>query len=247
MVYRTPNGKALVITNEDYPDFNAVFAIKCESRRESRSLIEDLAKRIAFSGKRPSVWLDDFCRPTDLPEILTKLGFRQVSTFSILAAKPLEIKPKIRANMTIWQVTDGWRELRAWINIYGLAFGQVDLSYDLIRWKQAFNKQLEENPPLQFYLGFKPLEEQVEFFPGIPVTVGQMIVSHGTGGIYSIGTIPEQRGRGFASEMISNLAIMARLAGLEFTYLTTQNSENSRFFERLGFTEAVRTEIWRPK
>lgn len=231
-----------ICLNEHHPAYNVVFDLQYPDGETADSQITYWAERIEQGPghHKAAVWLDDYCRPGYLNLLLPDLGFRLVSTSYTLVAKPQDLVARKPAKMPIWRVKTGDRERKAWADVYYRAFSQADHSYNYARWMEAFSKQ--QHTDLQFYLGFRQSDGLGDYFPGKPSVVGQLITCHGVGGLYSIGTLPEHRGCGFTSEVVSRLITEASRAGLQHLYLVTQNP---RFFEKFGFRVAYQTGTWK--
>jgi len=233
-------GEISICFNKHYPRYNSLFDLQYVDREKAASQIKYWAEKIKQeTGCRVAVWSDDHSEPEYLNLLLPDLGFRLVSTSYTLVAKTEDVERTKPVNIPIWQVKTGERARKAWIDVYCRAFRSVDRAYEYARWVEAFNKL--QDVELHFYLGFRHSGGLGDLFPGQPSTVGQLVIGHGVGGIYSIGTVPEHWGRGFASGIVSFLATVGRQAGLQYLYVVTGNP---RFFERLGFTVAFQTQIW---
>lgn len=190
---------------------------------------------------KASVWVDDRGEPGYLDLLSPNFGFRPVSTSYTLTAKPEDVVTRTLPKIPVQLVGAGRRERKAWADVYSRAFRQVDHSYNSTRWMEAIKKRCYTDTDLQFYLGFKIGAGLGDYFPGQPSAVGQIIIGHGVAGLYSIGTLPEHRGKGFSSEIVTHLASEAAYAGVQDLYLVTQIPE---FFQRLGFVIASQTQIW---
>ena len=231
--------QATIAINPRYPSYNGIFAIDCLDEKEAAGLISHLSEKMRKeSGQSPSVWLDKYCQPEGLPQVLEGLGFRYAS-----ASYTLHIEPKlVRKNpaptlLPIKQVKKP-EDLEAWIDVYSQAFDrQNEREYECARWREAAHKQ----DRLCFYIG---RYNSVHGMSDEPAAVGQLITNHDIGGVYSIGTKPEFRRRGFASAMISRIAREAVGFRLADIYLIVRNEPNKRFFENLGFSEVLQTQTW---
>ena len=235
IVFNQPAAKIAVVTDGSDPGFNALFAINCEDCSEVRSLIEDRTRRIAALGQQPAIWLDAFCRPANLGEILIEMGFTPTSTSYILWANPGDIRVRADSDLEMSQVVGGLG-LLSWVETYCDAFGEENKPYEVGRWRIARDRHgSTRSSDLQFLLA--TLDNN-------PVTTAQLITTHGVGGIYSVGTHPNYRGRGFASALITRVAMMAVGRGLPVVYLTTTKMENKEFFQNLGFGGVLPIQIW---
>ena len=227
--------QAAVCVNPDYDHYNGIFAIQCLGR-EVAALIQNLAQRIEEeSDHKAAVWLDEYCNPRNLPEILPGLGFEITSTSYIMHARPEEVKANPNPGLDTVRVENG-NGLTTWAKIYCQAFDRMDrLDHEMRRWSQAFSKQLMESGEIQFFLGSNGVDA---------VATGQLITTEGVGGIYSIGTLPDFRQRGLGSAMTAELAKAAEALGLPHLYLIAQNGVTRKFYEGLGFKEVLQTQIW---
>lgn len=234
-VFMQPTAKTAAVTNGSNPDFNALFAINCEDGSEAKLLIEDRIRRITALGRQPVIWLDAFCRPTNLAEILAEMGFTLTSTSYILWTNPGDIRVRTGSDLEMGQVVGGL-SLLSWAETYCDAFGKENKPFEIRRWRIAMERYgSTRSSNLQFLLA--TLDDN-------PVTTAQLITTHGVGGLYSVGTLPNHRGRGFASALITRIAMMASRRGLSIVYLVVTTRENKELFQNLGFGEVLPVQIW---
>lgn len=229
-----------ICLNEHYPKYNSLFDLQYPDRESATPQIRHWVEKIRQeTGYSATIWVDNHSGPGYLDLLLPDLGLRLVSTSYTLVAKTEDVERTKLANIPIWQVKTGARERKAWIDVYCRAFRSADHAYEYARWVEAFNKL--QDVETHFYLGFRHSGGLGDLFPGQPSAVGQVVIGHGVGGVYNIGTVPEYRGRGFASGIVSFLGTVGRQAGLQHLYLVTQTP---KFFEKLGFTVAFQNTIW---
>ncbi|OGY22107.1 MAG: hypothetical protein A2126_00480 [Candidatus Woykebacteria bacterium GWB1_45_5] len=226
--------QAAICLNPDFAHYNGIFAIDCP-KREAAPLMQELVEKIKTeSGQRPTVWLDRYCKPASLPQILSELGFHLASISYTMYAEPTDVKGRPVADLSSFSIreVENPLELRRWIGVYCQAFGVANQTKETRRWGLAFRKQ-----QLSFFAGVLKETDQ-------PVVTGQLETTHQIGGLYSIGTNPTYRHQGFAFTMTAYLAIAASRFDLKDIYLIAESEDNERFFDRFGFREILQVQNW---
>jgi len=231
--HKSSNPQIGICLNPQYSHFNGVFSINCPEN-EAAALIKAQTERIEReSGHKAAVWLDPYCRPKNLPVILSSLGFRKTATSFVLYTKATKVKGWMRTNLRKLSIrwVENALELGSWIDTYCLA-GNGDLHNDTERWNLAFRKQ-----ELKFALG-------VLNKTNVPVVTGQLVTSNVVRGLYSIRTDPAYRHLGFGQAMTVYLSIVAQKERIDDVYLIAETESNKRFFEQWGFREILRNGIY---
>jgi ribosomal protein S18 acetylase RimI-like enzyme len=159
-----------------------------------------------------------------------------------LVAEPEVVRARVVHNLLIREVTSESRPTTfdAWAETYQQAFEQSITVREVDRWKMAMKAQ-----EARFFVGFRRTPTLRDSKPGQAAVVGQLVPSHGIGGIYRIGTVPMLRGQGYASAMTAHIAHEAAEAGLPHVYATVRKLTNRRVFEGVGLQEMIQTQIWR--
>lgn len=82
---------------------------------------------------------------------------------------------------------------------------------------------------------------------GRALSIGRLALVGRWAGIYALGTMPEERGQGYARAVIRALVADGRERGIEGVWLQVLSSNDSAFriYERLGFSLETRYEYWR--
>ena len=227
----------------DRDDLNAVLNINCEWDVEATAVVQAATALIEYySQRRAAVWVSPYCRPTSLPDVLTGLGLRVTSVSFTLIAEPETVKATAIRDLLIWEVSSGSRPstVDAYVDTYQHAFERSITAREVNRWKETLNAQ-----GARFFVGFRKAPTLGGPLPGQAAVVGQLVPSHGIGGIYGIGTVPMLRGHGYAPAMIAHIANKAAEAGLPHVYATTRELANCRIFEGVGLQEKSYIQVWR--
>ncbi len=237
--------KAIACFHLDDDTLNAVSNIRCEGDEEATTAVQEALAIIEHhSGRKAEVWLNPYCRPPTLPNVLTSLGLRASSVFFTLVAEPETVRAREVRNLLIWEVRRESRPttIDAWAVTFQHAFERSITMRETEAWKKAM-----EDQKARFFVGFRQAPTTLGGpWPGHPAVVGQLLTSHEIGGIYRIGTVPTLRGNGYASAMITHIAHKAAEAGLPHVYATIRKPKNCRIFEGVGLQEVTpQTQIWR--
>jgi GNAT superfamily N-acetyltransferase len=170
--------------------------------------------------------------PTELPAILARNGFEAGIDpgMTLRLDRPFAPAPP---ELTIEAVVDRDRVLD-WVNTFDNAFGgnPRGLSHP---WLEPFAAlYLEPDSAGRLFTGW------VE---GIPVTTALAFVGGGAVGIYGVGTIPEQRGRGYGSAVTIAGIEWGRRNGADLAVLEATEA-GLPVYRRLGFETVFETTTW---
>lgn len=95
-------------------------------------------------------------------------------------------------------------------------------------------KHIYAKIPLSAYRENNPLEMYVGYLNGSPTVTGILVTHADVAGIYYVATTPNERKKGFGSDMMNHLLNAAKKKG--YTLATLQaSSEGLSLYERLGF------------
>lgn len=115
------------------------------------------------------------------------------------------------------------KELREFDSVH-VESGADPLSFEMVYGETPL-RFLDKDSPSQSYVGY--LYDR-------PIVTGTLIFHAGVAGIYYVGTVPDQRRRGFATIMMQHLLKEAYLHG--YRYATLVASDMGRaIYEKLGF------------
>jgi len=163
--------------------------------------------------------------PAGLDEILAERGYRLDSPMSLQIAPTAEVIDRLQTPGPQSRVddkpTDSWFE--AWFKVHAT-----------------------EDHPGHARDMFRRVDRQsayasVETHAGV-VAVGRAVAETGWAGLFGMATLPESRGTGAATAVLTALAHWARSHGADHMYLQVEqdNLAARRLYERAGFTELCR-------
>ena len=185
-------------------------------------------------NRQPAVYITPFTKPIGLSKTLKSSGFEiksQDAWMFYRGGKPKIVFPK---NFKIKKV-ETQKEMEAFVNIFNRAYGGATpnepygaLPPDYSQALLESYKQKNKDKKIIHYLGL--LENK-------PVGIATLIYSDEYGGIYNIGTIPAQRGKGISSLLTLTCILEAIQTGAKNVFLQTeQGSYNEKFSSNIGFT-----------
>lgn len=92
-------------------------------------------------------------------------------------------------------------------------------------WSQLTHADWAEADPLALFVGY---------YDGRPVTCGMMFMQGGVAGIHGVTTVQEERGKGYATELVNHMLTMAQNLGykLAVAYVVTNSA---MFYQKSGF------------
>lgn len=188
------------------------------TREEFRQFLAKAAGWVGERGRRPVVYV---CEPDAAQlEELKRAGFEKFDEEAWMTDRGGEARRSNRASVVSSELDRaefGW--------VFRAAFSI---------WDQGCDGALRrEDGRARHYL----LRDN-----GAPVCAGTLILEDGCACIYSLGTPPDLRGRGYAGELFRHILAEAREAGCRTIFLQVEHrSAAQRLYERCGFqSEFVR-------
>ena len=141
------------------------------------------------------------------------------------------------------RTVDGRKSLEVFVNTFNQAYSGADP-----------NEPYGKAPPEwgeTFYSGFglekkgRKIEYYVLFEHENPASILLTSSLEGFGGIYGVGTVPEMRGRGYASTLTLYAVQQLLKQGANETFLQTEKgSYNEKLYEKIGFKTEWETDSW---
>lgn len=160
-----------------------------EADRAIATVVTDLAAR----GRNSKWHIGPSTRPADLPRRLSNAGFTPTDLdIPGMAVRVNDVnRPRRADGLTISAVrTDS--DLETWLEAFDLAFTGKPLGVDH-PWRTPFaHLSLPATSPFRLFLG------RVD---GRPVACSLGFFGGGAVGVYGVGTVPDERGRGYGSHM----------------------------------------------
>jgi GNAT superfamily N-acetyltransferase len=226
---RSPRGSSevapdLTWTASGYPFYNRVLNAHLEGDPAPR--IEAI-KGIYAALNMPHTWLiSPLTRPADLGGQLEAHGYKLIATWS---AMTLDLRswrgPQLQSDFSVKRVETA-DELDTWIQV-------VEESYNLPRGlRRAFYHATQ--PSAHRYYGL---------VDGEAITSVEMFFASPSAGLYMVGTLPEWRGRGYASVLLANL--LGEIDVEQYPVATLQATTAGRsVYTRLGFRDIAPVQIY---
>lgn len=171
-----------------------------------------------------SWWVGPFDTPKNLRKVLQNHGlqFSQNDYGMFFDLKPL---PQGQTQKLVCKHVKNLEDMKIFDSVHVKSGGNPDF-FDCL-YRHMPSEAFAEKTPYQFYTGY------VE---GKPVTTGALVFHGGVAGIYYIMTVPAERRKGYATEMMFFLLREAKKRN--FTYSTLLASETGKkVYEKIGFQE----------
>jgi ribosomal protein S18 acetylase RimI-like enzyme len=221
------------LTGVPHPAFNGVVRTHLKPEDIDQTIEETLAR---FKAREvPMMWLiGPSTRPTGLGARLRAHGFTQEDRPGIgaedlgMAVDLLALNEPLPApdGLTIQPVQDE-AGCRLWNDV---ARGAFEVSQEVA------------DSCFRLYASLLPQEQlrhSVGFLNGEPVATCSLLLGGGVAGLYTVGTIPEGRRRGFGTAMVLEALRAARAMGYRVGILMAAPMGVS-VYRRIGFTEYCR-------
>lgn len=227
-------GRFRVGTGIAHPFFNGVYRTLLPASEADEYVDETLAY---FTSKRIPWWWWTWpsAEPADLRDRLTARGMALLASFPVMSVDLRAIREDWSwpEGLTIARVANA-DMLEKWTQPAAVALG---LAEGVSRFIAVFSALgFEEDAPVQSYIGY------VE---GIPVATSQMFLGAGVAGIYSVGTIPEYRGRGIGKALTIAPLRDARTMGYRWGILESSKM-GLPVYLRIGFREDCQLQVHGP-
>ena len=167
--------------------------------------------------------------PTSLGDILTQHGMSYGWDAGAMGARLqcLDESQSAPIGLRIERVGDR-KALRDWVHAFRM--GYMDVPQE-----DADDPEDVERIATSGF-GDHPSQYYAAFLDGQPVATSQLFIAAGVAGIWSVSSIPGQRGRGIGRAVTLAPLLVARDMGYEVAILTGSQS----IYEQLGFTEYFR-------
>jgi len=205
--------------------------------KRPEELIKEVIEFYKSKNRKPAFYLTPWTKPKNFETILQNQGFK-------LAYKDA------------WQVYTGSKEINSPAN---LEIKEVKTPEEKRVFIETFNKAFSgENPgdpygalPKEYgetaKLSFRKRywKNYIVYSDNSPVATGSLAISGKFAAIYSIGTHPNFRKKGFGTVIVNFCTKKAWEAGCEFIFLqTVKDSYNEKLYNKLGFETAFIGICW---
>jgi len=204
--------------------------------KQPEELIKEAIKFFKNKKRQPTFYIVPWTKPKNFKEILQKTSFKL-------------------AYQDAWQVYDGPQKIDVPAN---LEIKEVKTKEDMQIFVDVFNKAFSGAPgdpygalPKEYgetvfaSFGKKFWKNYLVYCNGLPVATGGIAIDGECAGIYSIGTDPKFRKKGFGAAIVNFLTKVALENNCKFIFLQTlKGSTNEKFYNKLGFKTEFTGEGW---
>lgn len=240
-VYETP--QYIIAWHNKATDHYSNFAGRIRSTDNSAcEVLDEIVRYFAGRKRNTSVLRTPFSQPNDFSRVLVDAGFdlnyKDVWMFYRGSLNLLSLDPSVSIE-TVNELGD----LHSFVDTFNRAYSGTDPA-----------EPYGQAPPEwgeTFYSGFgrKKAGRKVDYYvlynKGKPSSVLLTSRMEGFAGIYSVGTIPEMRGKGHGSTLTLYAVKQLREKGVKEIFLQTEKgSYNEQFYRNMGFSVEWEAESW---
>jgi GNAT superfamily N-acetyltransferase len=226
---QTPRGGSevapdLTWTASGYPFYNRVLSAQLQGDPAPR--IEAI-KALYAEMQMPHTWLiSPLTRPAHLGSQLEAHGYKLIATWFAMALDLRGWQPLTLLNPLAVHRVETPNELNGWIRV-------VEESYNLPHGLRR-----------EFYYATQPKAQRYAgMVDGEAVAAFELFFAPGSVGLYMVGTLPEQRGKGHASALLAH--VLREVDVERYPVATLQATTAGRgVYARLGFREMAPIQIY---
>lgn len=181
-------------------------------------------------------WTTNSTQPAELGKYLEAQGLKYLSEFPGMAIDLSNLPSRsCPTDLEIIRVEDR-TALESWLRIGAVGF---DIPVELV----------EDLLPLEESLGFQSDQytRYLALWQKTPVAISALYLDAGVAGIYFVATLPEARGKGFATCLVQTALEDAQKLGYQVAILQA-SAMGKNVYQRIGFQECCPIEIyfWQP-
>ena len=217
------NDCTIKCTNIQDDTFNMVIDASFTSENANQK-IDEIVKLFQEKQLPFSWWVGPTDSPSDLKQRLTSKGFIPKENDYGMYLNLENYTPNISKKLKIKQVSNA-TELKEFDNVHVHSFGNPK-AFDVI-----FNKI-----PSSAYQGKSPYRFYTGYINKKAVTTGVLIFHANVVGIYYIVTLPEERRKGYATEMMNHLLTIAKEENQKIAVLQASES-GKKVYKKMDFKE----------
>ena len=219
-------GGAVLFSCRQVPAAMFNYATGISSRpADLNGLLDEIEGFYARLNLPPRIAITPLSRPIDLRSRLLKRGYAESSTSDVMIVESLAARRRPRTGVKVRPLRRG--QVEAFSTIFNTAFKiRASLRGAFARfWRSAV---FESDPRLRIYLA--TLEDK-------PAGIGMIFFGEKAAGLYSVATQPGRRGRGVATDLVSQAVQDAFNSEAMFIYLYASRRSRARtMYRSLGFT-----------
>jgi GNAT superfamily N-acetyltransferase len=204
--------------------------------KQPEELIKEVVEFYKSKNRKPAFYLTPWTKPKNFESVLQSHGFKLAykDAWQVYTGKH-EIS--LPGNLEFREIKTR-KEMRVFVDTFNKAFsGAPGDPYG------ALPKEYGETVDLTF--GKKRWKNYIVYSNGTPVATGSIAISKDCAGIYSIGTHPDFRKKGFGTAIVNFCTKEALAKGCEFIFLqTVKDSYNEKLYNKMGFETAFTGICW---
>jgi len=190
--------------------------------------IEIVKKFFISINRKPSVYVTPFTVTRNVEDELLKSGFKANYKDAWMFYEYDNVKLEIPKDFVIKKV-ESEKELEIFLEVFDKAYGNPDDVYndmDNAGYIQCIKESFKRNKDF-YFLGY---------FKNKPVSISVLSFNEKYAGIYTVGTIPKERGNGFGTILTLKCVDEAMKMGIKVIFLQTeQGSYNEKYYDNIGF------------
>jgi GNAT superfamily N-acetyltransferase len=209
---------------------NCAVRVRLDPRRASREL-QSVIKRAFDHGRGFGFWVSDLATPDDLPDRLTKHGFRKRKRFPGMAADlralPREVAPK---HIDVGLLEDYSVFARAPHPYFG------PITTPIRRFELGRLQRLQETHPRRVF-------DVVAWNKRVPVGCATIFIEKHTAAFFDVGVVESERNRGIGTALMRWGCALAHKRGARIAVLLSSGMGYG-MYGRAGFREACRISFW---
>ncbi len=222
--------EARFVFSDVIKDFFWNFATGIETE-DPENLIEEIEEFYRKREREPAAYITPNTEPEDLQSFLEEKGFSCQARDAWMFFQGGEV---YRSRRLDFRLVDSDERAEKYMDVFRKSYGGAGENetygelpeYYIEVLKNSFERQLSTEK-IRDFLAFR--DEEL-------VGIGTVNFQDGFAGLFSIGVLPEHRGKGIGSEIVAFLVEKAQERSPEEIFLQTEkDSKNEEFFKKNGF------------
>jgi len=206
------------------------------------STLEEITGFFTEHRRKTTMYLTPFSTPAKLSDVLQLQGFALAYQEAWMYYRSLCVSPRLPPRVTVDTVTDQ-ETMRFFVEVFNGAYSGLDPREPYGQAPPEWGETLYSSFNLQM------TGRRVEYYmlreDGIPAAVLLTSEIEEYAGIYSVGTVPEMRGKGYGSLITLYALAELQRRGAKVVFLQTEkDSYNQEFYQKLGFLTEWTAEAW---
>lgn len=215
--------------------YNGVFRARLQEE-EVEVVIAKVIENFAAKPVPFCWWTSNSTQPANLGQYLEAQGLKHLSAYPGMALDLSNLSSRAcPSELEIIRVEDR-AALESWLRIGAIGFHiPIELVAELLPLEESFGFESDR------YTRYLALWRKT------PVATSALYLDAGVAGIYFVATLPEARGKGFATQAVQTALEDAQKRGYQVAILQSSDLGKS-VYQRIGFQECCPIEIysWEP-